>query len=189
MILNYCLCCDEDVPCNYVERHERTELTCAYCGFVLDVQKPWEADKASEGYALVAEDSQFLQNIIVNALKSRMFSNNISAFNNGLELITAYSKLIAEKAAIDMAIIDLNMPIMDGLTAARTIRSIEKQHNLQSVPIIFFSSVKADNSLKSQMELLAPAGYMNKGSDSHPERLAERVEQLVCYLMEKYKGR
>lgn len=183
----YCLCCGEDVPYNYVERHERRELTCAYCGFTLDVQRLWDPSRISEGYALIAEDSKYMRNIILNVLKTSKFSTNVLAFENGLEFTTTFSRLLSERASIDVAIIDLNMPIMDGLTAARTIRAIEAQHKVSPVPIVFFSAIKADDSLRTQMEILSPASYVNKGSDPDPDRLAERVEQLVGYLMEKYK--
>lgn len=183
----YCLCCGEMVPYNYVERYERREMTCAYCGFVLDVQKLWEPSSVGEGYVLIAEDSKYVRNIILDALKTSKFSSNIVDFDNGLELTTAFSRLIAGHASIDVAIIDLNMPIMDGITAARTIRAIEAQHKLSSTPIIFFSSMKADESLKAQMDMLSPASYVNKGSDPDPDSLATRVEQLVGYLIEKYK--
>jgi len=182
----YCLCCGENVPYNLVERFEKREFTCAYCGFVLDVQKLWEPAKSSAGHALIAEDSPYIRNIIIDVLKMKRFSAQLNAFENGLELITAYSKLIAEHASIDVAIIDLNMPVMDGVTAARTIRAIESQHKLPATPIVFFSSMKADDALRAQMDLLKPASYMNKGTDPDPDKLAERVEQLVGYLMEKY---
>jgi CheY-like chemotaxis protein len=182
----YCLCCDEIVPYNKIERNEKRELTCVYCGFTLDVQKLWETSRAREGHALVAEDSQSLKDVIIKALSASGFSKNISAFSNGLELITAYSKLLSDKTPIDIAIIDLNMPVMDGLTAARTIRAMESQHKAPTTPIVFFSAVKADNFLKSQMELLGYTSYMNKGSDTGLERLAERVEQLIGYLKEMY---
>jgi CheY-like chemotaxis protein len=183
----YCLCCGDNVPFNYVERNERREITCAYCGFTLDVQTLWDPSKVSEGYALVADDSKYVRNIIVDALKASKFSANVIAVENGLELTTAFARLISERAAIDMAIIDLNMPIMDGITAARTIRAIESQHKISSTPVIFFSAEKANESLKEQMELLNPASYMNKGTDPDPDSLTKRVEQLVGYLMEKYK--
>lgn len=183
----YCVCCGEMVPYNYVERHERKELTCAYCGFTLDVQKLWEPSRVSEGHVLVADDSKYVRDIIVDALKASKFYASVTAVENGLELTAAFSKLAAENAAIDIAIIDLNMPIMDGVTAARTIRAIEARHNLPATPIIFFSGEKANDSLKTQMELLSPASYMNKGSDSDPGSLAGRVEQLVGYLVVKYR--
>lgn len=174
-------------PIIYVERHERRELTCAYCCFTLDVQRLLDPSRISEGYALIAEDSKYMRNIILNVLKISKFSANVLAFENGLEFTTTFSRLLSERASIDVAIIDLNMPIMDGLTAARTIRAIEAQHKVPPVPIVFFSAIKADDSLRTQMEILSPASYVNKGSDPDPDRLAERVEQLVGYLMEKYK--
>lgn len=183
----YCLCCGEDVPYNYVERHERRELTCAYCGFTLDVQNLWDQTKTSEGHVLVADDSKYVKNLIVDVLKGSKQYINVLAFDNGLELTTTFSRLISEKAPIDIAIIDLNMPIMDGLTAARTIRAIESKNNIIATPLVFFSAQKADDSLRAQMELLKPASYVNKGSDPDPESLSRRVEQLVGYLTEKYK--
>jgi CheY-like chemotaxis protein len=183
----YCVCCGEMVPYNYVERHERREITCAYCGFTLDVQKLWEPSKVSDGYVLVADDSKYVRDIIIDALKSNRVYTNIMAAENGLELTAAFSKLATGKAAVDIAIIDLNMPIMDGVTAARTIRAIEAQHHMPATPIIFFSAEKADDSLRAQMELLSPASYMNKGSDPDPGSLAVRVEQLVGYLIEKHR--
>jgi CheY-like chemotaxis protein len=175
------------VPYNFVERHERRELTCAYCGFTLDVQELWEPSDVSEGHVLIAEDSKYVRDVIADVLKTKNFSSNVMAFENGLELITAFSKLVSEKGAVVMAIIDLNMPVMDGITAARTIRAIEAQHKVSATPIVFFSASKADDALKAHLELLSPASYMNKGSDPDPDKLAERVEQLVGYLMEKYR--
>lgn len=183
----YCLCCGENVPFNSIERLERRELTCSYCGFVLDVKELWQPSGTSEGYALIAEDSQSLREIISGTLEGRKFSAKVAAYENGLELISAYSKLVAEHAAVDVAIIDLNMPVMDGLTAARTMRALEVQHGILPVPIVFFSAMKADDALRVQMELLRPARYMNKGSQSGTERLAERVELLVGQLMKEYR--
>ncbi|MBI5640382.1 MAG: hypothetical protein HZA17_08155, partial [Nitrospirae bacterium] len=52
-ITKYCLCCGEDVPCSTVVRNEQQEITCAYCGFTLDVLKVRDSGHAQEkGYAL-----------------------------------------------------------------------------------------------------------------------------------------
>lgn len=182
----YCLCCGEMVPYNSVEKGDRREITCAYCGFTLDVQQSGDSSSAGLGYVLVADDSEHVRNVIVGALKARKCYSNIAAAENGLELTSDFSKLAAQKAQIDVAIIDLNMPIMDGLTAARTIRAIESQQKMAATPIIFFSAEKADDPLRAQMEILSPASYMNKGADPDPDSLAGRVEQLVGYLTEKY---
>lgn len=184
----YCLCCDEQVPVNTVERNARREVTCAYCGFTLEVQKLSEAPKAesSKGFALVADDSKYTRKIIEELIREKKFSSDVMSFENGLELISAYSRLLAENKPVDVAIIDLNMPVMDGLTAARTIRAIETQNQADRVPVVFFSALKADEDLKNQMQSLEPANYVNKGSDPDPDKLAARVEYLLGYLREKY---
>jgi CheY-like chemotaxis protein len=158
-----------------------------YCGFPLDIKKLYETKEPVEkGYVLIADDSMYTRKIIEDRLKEKEYSDNVLSFENGLELISAYSKLLEEKKPIDIAIIDLNMPVMDGLTAARMIRSLEAQKNLKAVPIIFFSAEKADDNFKKQMENLSPANYMNKGNDTNPAALASRVESLIAYLIDQH---
>ncbi|NJD55051.1 MAG: response regulator [Nitrospirae bacterium] len=189
----YCLCCGENVPFGTFERNERRETTCAYCGFTLDIQNLWEPKKpeppaaTTESYALVTDDSTYTRKIIEDILKATQFSTRIMSFQNGLELISAYSKMLTERKQVDISIIDLNMPVMDGLTAARLMRSLESQNAAEKTPIMFFSAEKADDNLRRQMENLDPANYVNKGSDPDPDKLVARVESLIGYLMEKYK--
>ncbi len=192
----YCLCCGEEVRFNRIERNERIEMTCVYCGFLLSfedealltMQEPtsttW-SDRLQR--ILVADDSKFTRKIIRDLLVERNIANEIMTFENGLELTSAFAKLVTEKKSVDVAIIDINMPVMDGLTAAKTIRSIESQNNLPHIPIAFFSVIKADDNLRNQMNMLAPANYVNKGSDPDPDKLAERVEQLLSYFMQLKK--
>jgi len=184
----YCLCCDEQVPFSVVEREEKREITCAFCGFTLDVEALQERrDPHAGGISLVAEDSLFTRKIIQELILEKRFSEQVKGFENGLELISAYGKLLGQKERIDVAIIDLNMPVMDGLTAARTLRALETQSNSPHVPIVFFSAVKADANLRAQMESVEPANYVNKGTDSDPDKLMLRVEMLLAHLMEKYR--
>jgi len=182
----YCLCCNEEVPFSTVTRNERIEVTCIYCGFTLDVKIMQEPQKPAEkGHALIADDSKYTRKIIEELLKEKKYSENVQSFENGLMLISAYSKLLNEKQRVDIAIVDLNMPVMDGLTAVRMMRADEARYGSRAVPIIFFSAEKADDNLKKQMEILGNANYMNKGSDPDPDALAARVEMLISHLMEK----
>jgi len=184
----YCICCGEEVPYNVVERNERRELTCTYCGFTLDVENLWEDIKASlETYAFIAEDSDFTRKLLKDMVLKKSLAREVIAVTNGLELITEYAKLMKKNITSSFAIIDLNMPVMDGLTAARTLRALEEKEGIAKVPIVFFSAVKADESLKKQMELLTPAHYMNKGSDTVPENLIRRVQGLLSFIAQRYQ--
>ena len=184
----YCICCGEEVPYNVVERNERRELTCSYCGFTLNVENLWEDIKVSvETYALIAEDSDFVRNLLKELVLKKHLASEVLAVTNGLELITGYTRLMKKNITSCFAIIDLNMPVMDGLTAARTIRALEEKEHISKVPVVFFSGVKADESLKKQMELLTPAHYMNKGSDPNPENLVKRVQGLLNFIAQRYQ--
>ncbi|HDY70218.1 MAG TPA: response regulator [Nitrospirae bacterium] len=184
----YCICCGEEVPFNVVLRNQRKELTCLYCGFTLDVENLWkEKDFGSERTALIAEDSRFTRTLLKKLITRKAIAGEVVAVTNGLELTSEFSRLAGEGRDLGFAIIDLNMPVMDGLTAARTIRAIEESLGIKKTPIIFFSSVKVDENLKSQMNLLSPAHYVNKGSDSDPEQLAYRVQALLNFITDRYR--
>jgi CheY-like chemotaxis protein len=189
----YCLCCGEQVRFNRIEQNERIHLTCIYCGFLLafedeplTIEKPLQkTGPEKSGCILVADDSKFTRKIIHDLLIEKRFASEVMTFENGLELTSAFAKLISEKKPIEIIVIDLNMPVMDGITSAKTIRAIEAQHALSNIPIAFFSAVKADNNLRRQMDELAPASYVNKGTDPDPDKLAERVEYLISYLLQE----
>lgn len=186
----YCPCCGEYVEFTRVERADRVEFSCIACFFPLaDYTDPSGKDipgtqheKHTFRMVLVADDSKFTRIIIHDVLVDKNLAENVQTFQNGLELISAFTRLVEEKVQPDAIILDINMPVMDGFTAAMEIRKIEKQHNISPAPIIFFSSTKADDHLKAQMEKMAPANYVNKSTDPDPDRLAERIEQIFANI-------
>ena len=124
----YCLCCGEDVPYNVVERHERRELTCQYCGFTLDVENLWEKkEQQTNSIALIAEDSRFIRTLLKELLLKKSIVKEVIDSENGLDFVSAYTRMINDKIRPAFVILDLNMPVMDGLTAARTMRALEKR--------------------------------------------------------------
>lgn len=177
----YCMCCGEEVPTNIIVRDGRQEETCTYCGFTLDVVHETRAEVTA--CILTAEDSKFIRDLIKDALLRKELTKEVLAFENGSELVAAFSRRVSASQPVDMFILDLNMPVMDGIATARTIRALEGQHRLHKMPILFFSSARATDDLKKQLSLFTPAVYMNKGSDSAPARLAERVDQLINYIV------
>ena len=84
--------------------------------------------------------------------------------------------------SVDLAILDIEMPVMDGFTAARVLRSLEKKLRVPPCPIIFFSAKKAGESLKRQMALYHPVRYLNKGAEGSGEDLTKRISFLISHL-------
>jgi len=190
--LKYCLCCGEDVPYHTVERNERQEITCSNCGFPLEVKEAREETEKPNDVAFVAEDSDAVRKIIVNMLEKKDFVQKVIACENGAELLKeitdVYKEKLVDKKDIHtgFAIIDLNMPVMDGITAARSIRSLEEKYNINNIPIIFFSSIIANEKIRDMLNALAPAVYVNKGNNPDVKSLTSRVDTLLKYVGEKY---
>ncbi len=76
------------------------------------------------------------------------------------------------------------MPGINGVNAAMALRAEEKGlAKKKPVPILFFSSVKYNDTLKDIFQHCSPARYINKGNSASPEELSERLLQVISRLM------
>ncbi|PNX52984.1 MAG: hypothetical protein BV458_06770 [Thermoplasmata archaeon M9B2D] len=189
----YCVCCGEDVPFHSVERNERRETICSYCGFPLDIEPLWQGeDVSSDTVAFIAEDSVSLRTTLSSILDQNKSIQRIVQCSDGAQLVKQVTKSYNEKYVNGrnvtplFSIIDLNMPVMDGLTAARSIRAMEQNNDIPPIPIIFFSSVMANDRLREAMTSLSPAVYINKGKTKDSQDLIGRINILLNYISDKY---
>jgi CheY-like chemotaxis protein len=182
----YCLCCGEDVPTNKVYRDGNTEITCLYCSFVLGIQDKQKG--ATAQCILTADDSNLIRNLMTQILIKKGLAKEVLAFEDGMVFLSEFQKRLAAKQEVSLAILDLQMPVMDGLKAAMTMRALEKKANLaKKTQIIFFSARKCDDSLKKQLSQCTPAVYFNKGEAPDPAGLADRIDRLVSYILSQKK--
>ncbi len=84
----------------------------------------------SLGEILLVEDNNINQLIVIELLKNKGY--NIDVASNGKEAV----RMVQEKD-YDMLLMDIQMPVMDGLTATTKIRSMKKFANL---PIVAMSA-------------------------------------------------
>lgn len=77
---------------------------------------------------LIAEDSSVIQNLTKKILEFQHFE--IKSVKNGKEVLKAL-----EKNNYDIILLDINMPIMDGMACAKHIRGLEDKAKSQ-VPIV-----------------------------------------------------
>ena len=182
-VTKYCLCCGEEVPVNTITRHGKLEKTCVYCGYVLDVAM--EEEKRMAECVLTADDAELTRDLLKGMLLQKKLAQSVVTTENGQEFVASFTRRMAENLPVDLVILDLEMPVMDGITAARVMRAVEGKYRTSKVPILFFSARKCDEALKQQLSIFSPASYVNKGSDSDPAKLVERIDQLVGYLLTK----
>lgn len=97
------------------------------------------SEKFKGAHVAIVEDSKVDQRIIRNILKI----DGISLFclNNGSEMID-----LLEKEEIDLIFSDINMPVMDGLTMTKQIRTVEEW---KEIPIVSISSMSFVHEIKA----------------------------------------
>ncbi|MFM7088357.1 MAG: response regulator transcription factor [Candidatus Paceibacterota bacterium] len=118
---------------------------------------------------LVIEDDNFLSSLEAKKLKEK-----------GYEVITAANsdeafKVISNtKGAVDLVILDLMLPGVDGFEVLRTIR---KDEVISRVPVIVFSNLYEEKDVKEATKL-GIANFMVKSNFTLDE-LVEKIKMLI----------
>ncbi|MCA8894285.1 MAG: response regulator [Amphiplicatus sp.] len=98
---------------------------------------------------LLAEDNEVNQLVIRHMLKS--VASEIRLANNGQEAVEQFK---AAKGEIDIILMDVSMPVMDGYESARAIRAFEQRNQFSQTPIICLTA----HVLSQDVELSTAAG-------------------------------
>ena len=109
-----------------------------------------EISKNHKGNILVAEDNIANQELMGYILDSMGVDFCIK--ENGLETIKEF-----KTNSYDLILMDGNMPVMDGITATKEIRTYEKENGLEHIPIIALTA----NAIKGDKEKFLSSGMNN----------------------------
>lgn len=118
---------------------------------------------------LVAEDNRTNQLVLTKLLKD--FELNVQIVADGQSAVEAF-----EAGDFDLILMDINMPKMGGIDAARKIRSLEQDAGRRNVSIIALTA----NSMKHQID-----DYLSAGMSAHlakPLRKTDLIQALALAL-------
>jgi CheY-like chemotaxis protein len=154
---------------------------CSNCGFDMRLK-----DRAQSGVlferAAIAEDMKSVRTAVKEDMVGHQIAKVVDEFEDGGTFMQAVQALSAQGRVYDLVILDLNMPVVNGLKAALFLRSMERKLSWQPIPILFFSSVVCDARLNEQIEKLTPAMYLNKGTIGTRADLPERLRNVLTAL-------
>ena len=128
---------------------------------------------AFEGNILVAEDNPANQELVKYILNS--FGVNYTIVSNGKEAVEAYK----ENFNYDIILMDINMPVLDGMAAFNEISTYEKENNITHTPVCALTA----NAIKGDKEKFLNLGmsyYLSKPIDTD-----ELKELFIKYLKQK----
>lgn len=136
------------------------------------LSKHEQIETSYNGKILIAEDNNANQELISYILKSMHL--NFTIKDNGKEALESY-----KTDSYDLILMDINMPIMDGIEAFKQIRLYEKSHQIKEIPIIALTA----NAIKGDKERFLSLGmndYLSK-----PINVDELKKIFDIYLTEK----
>jgi CheY-like chemotaxis protein len=110
------------------------------------------AQRRTGAHILLVEDNIINQKIVVRKLESRGYM--VTAANNGKEAVELVERVpslsTSDKRAFDICLMDMEMPVMDGNSATKVIRELEKQGRIEHIPIL---GVTANVRVEQQAEM------------------------------------
>ena len=134
---------------------------------------------------ILAEDSELVTRILKEMIIAKKLSKRVISCKNGFEFIIEYLKSRTEQIPIGLIILDVIMPVLNGISSAVAIRAWEKALNLEPVPILYFTSKRCDQTFKRVLQHTRPAMYINKGNIERAVQLEQRIEKVVNQLLKE----
>ncbi len=118
---------------------------------------------------LIAEDSSVIQNLTKKILQFQNFE--ISAVKNGQQVLQTL-----ENENIDIILMDINMPVMDGMECARRVRALPDAKKA-NIPIVAITG-NAKNYSMDDFKKAGITDYLQKPLDF--DKLVSVVKELTA---------
>jgi CheY-like chemotaxis protein len=131
------------------------------------------------GDILVAEDSKLLLQLLRDALLAHGIGSNVHACSDGEQLIAEVQQRLREHQDTALYILDIVMPKIGGIEAAKQIRALEVQYMAKTAPILFYSSREQDPEIKAALGTCWPSRYVQKKQGARADSLALHVVHLL----------
>jgi CheY-like chemotaxis protein len=155
---------------------------CPYCGFTFPSAATPGVEAVIYDRVAVADDVGPVRAMVARALVDGRLARTVDQFADGAAFVRAAQAMAAQGERFELAILDLNMPVFDGLKAALALRQLERRLGWAPTPLLFFSGMVIDERLKGHLDALAPGFYLNKAGIQDEAELGERLRAVLRYL-------
>jgi CheY-like chemotaxis protein len=182
----YCPSCGENVPTYSIPVAGGTEVRCATCGLPLSVESG--PPLRGLGAIMVTDDDKFFRVLLSDLLTERGLTTEVITCDGGPEFLTRAVERFRDRMPIRLAILDIIMQPLDGVSSALALRAVER--GLQAahpIPFLFLSAARLDDTLTKLLALCRPAVYLNKGQDATPDKLGPRLDKVIERLLAQEK--
>lgn len=138
------------------------------------------AATAAERCIIFAEDDELFRRAVREILEQSGLAGQVVTCRDGVEFMAAVGERLGRPGGVALAILDIMMPHLDGISAARALRGLEQGLGRTArIPILFLTAVPPNDTLTAAVEYCAPARYLQKASDTLRGALVEAVRGLL----------
>jgi len=163
---------------------QASELAAAASDETFELGEKDEAEAAPD-CIILAEDSELTRSILKDMITRRGLSRRVISCSNGFEFVINYIKSRNDKLPIKLIILDVVMPVLNGISAAVASRAWEKTQGIDPIPLLYFTSKRCDETFKRVIQHTRPAMYINKGSSDSAVQLEIRIEKLINQMLKE----
>ncbi len=179
----YCPSCGRDVEVYTMFTPEGEIDRCQICSSIIPRESaPAAAVPLELGLIYVVEDTALLREMIKDILLIREMGKEVRTCKNGAEFLSLYTGDLIKRQRPTLVMLDVVMPILNGVNAAVAMRSVESAFGAERTPVLFFTVRECDENFKKILKYCSPAMYINKGTDGSPSKMQTRVEMVVSQL-------
>jgi CheY-like chemotaxis protein len=132
---------------------------------------------------ITVEDVQLIATILNDLLVTQGLTEKVISCKNGYEFLGRYIRARKSNLQVGLVVMDIKMPVLNGISAAVAMRAHEHAQHLEEVPILFFTSKRCDDTFRKVLLHTAPSMYINKGNSTSPEHLQDRIRKVISQLM------
>jgi len=134
---------------------------------------------------ILAEDSELVRRILKDMIVRKGLGRRVISCDNGFEFLVNYLESRASNQPMGLIILDVVMPVLNGISAAVAVRAWEKALGLSPIPILYFTVKRCDETFKRVIQHTRPAMYINKGASDSANQLEIRIEKLINRLLKE----
>ena len=167
----FCPVCGDNVRCREEIEGRLKKTICENCSYLVSEKKytprpeKQELPKGKPFERIIsADDTATIRESLARTIQDNKLAKNITSVENGFEFLVTYQRAMDTGTRVDLVILDVEMPVLDGINAAIAMRAVEKGTGLQRTPILFFTSNTVDDTFTRALRYLAPARHLHKGT-------------------------
>jgi CheY-like chemotaxis protein len=120
---------------------------------------------------LIADDDPDDRYLINRAFKDIMLPEKLRFVENGQQLLTYLDNIPGDDELPGLIVLDLNMPLIDGMEALKQLKS---SHRYKNIPVVIFSTSRNPEE-ESQVRELGAADFITKPSSYTEVKVAVKL--------------